>query len=75
MPDKEVDCFIKPPIDSGQGKNIKKCKITPRKDYVLAEGWIVSGLDETGHSEKFTDEFDVKLQVTKDTIKILPREK
>lgn len=27
FPDDEVDCFIKPTIDSGKGKNIRKCKI------------------------------------------------
>ena len=34
LSDKEVDCFIKPPIDSGQGKNVKKCKIKDRKIFV-----------------------------------------
>jgi hypothetical protein len=34
LPDKEVGCFIKPTIDSGQGKNIKKCKIRDGKIFV-----------------------------------------
>ena len=34
LPNKEVDCFIKPTIDSGSGKNIKKCKIRDGKIFV-----------------------------------------
>jgi hypothetical protein len=34
LPDKEVDCFIKPTIDSGSGKNIKKCKIRDGKIFI-----------------------------------------
>jgi hypothetical protein len=34
LPDKEVDCFIKPAIDSGSGKNIKKCKIRDSKIFI-----------------------------------------
>jgi len=34
LPSKEVECFIKPAIDSGQGKNIEKCKIRDGKIFV-----------------------------------------
>jgi hypothetical protein len=34
LTDKEVDYFIKPTIDSGSGKNIKKCKIRGGKIFV-----------------------------------------
>jgi hypothetical protein len=34
LPSEEVECFIKPALDSGQGKNIKKCKISNRKIFI-----------------------------------------
>lgn len=34
LPDKEVDCFLKPTIDSGSGKNIRKCKIKDGEIYI-----------------------------------------
>ena len=34
LSDKEVDCFIKPTIHSGSGKNIKKCKIRNGEIYI-----------------------------------------
>jgi hypothetical protein len=34
LPSEEVECFIKPALDSGQGKNIKKGKISNRKVFI-----------------------------------------
>lgn len=34
LPPEEVECFIKPAIDSGQGRNIKKCKISNSKIFI-----------------------------------------
>ena len=34
LPSEELECFIKPALDSGQGKNIKKCKINKGKIFI-----------------------------------------
>ena len=34
LSDKEMACFVKPAIDSGKGKNIKKCKIRDGKIFI-----------------------------------------
>ena len=34
LPAEEVECFIKPALDSGQGKNIKKGKISKGKIFI-----------------------------------------
>ena len=34
LPPEEAECFIKPAIDSGRGRNIKKCKISKGKIFI-----------------------------------------
>ena len=34
LPPEEVECFIKPALDAGRGKNIKKCKISKGKIFI-----------------------------------------
>lgn len=66
LPHKEVECFIKPTIDSGLGKNIKKCKIKDGKIFAAEVALDINNLKSTYNGDFIIQEGMDQLSILSD---------
>jgi hypothetical protein len=66
LPHQEVNCFIKPTIDSGLGKNIRKCKIKDGRIFAVEGLLDINNLISTYHGDFIIQEGIDQLSILSD---------